>query len=172
MLNRRLSRPQSIALAAVLIGCLALGTLAADSADARKGNARPHIVQISYAETDDGSSRRYDLSGFARRADSFRFATRFKGKRVGTGTRYSPSITDTDIKGKQAKHPWRIVRKGGGRKVLRAVRRSLQRNGKAIVRARAKNGSGVEKVRVRIKLSSSSCSQDPPFYPVSCEIRP
>ena len=132
--------------------------------------APPKVVQISYAESDDGSSPAKRLYAFVRRADAVRFATRYEGKRATAGSRYRPSITDTDLHGKEVRHPWSLVRKNGGRRVLRLVAKALDERGVATIRVRARGAGGVDKVRVRMKLAQ--CSQDPPLYPVDCEVRP
>ena len=132
--------------------------------------ALPKVVQISYAESDDGSSPAKRLYAFVRRADVVRFATRYEGKRATAGTRYRPNITDTDLHGKDVRHPWSLVRKDGGRRVLRLVAKALDERGVAKVRVRARGAGGVDRVRVRVKLAE--CAQEPPLYPVDCEVRP
>ena len=129
----------------------------------------PRVIQLSYSESDDGSSPRRSRYAFSRRTDSLRFATRHGGVRATGRSRYKPQITDTDIRGEEARHPWALVRKGGGQRVLRLVHRSLRERGRAVVRVRAKRGGLLDDVRVRVDLSD--CTRDPPLYPIDCEAR-
>ncbi len=99
-----------------------------------------------------------------------RFATTYRGRRASAPGRYRADITDTDIHGREAKHPWTPDRKQGGHKVIRLVHRSLHERGFSTVRLRAKNGGESDRVRVRIDLAD--CASDPPLYRVDCEIRP
>jgi hypothetical protein len=126
------------------------------------------VVQLSYSEVNDGSSPRYRLQGFARRTDSLTFRTRSRGKTATARSRYNKSITDTDLRG-DARHPFVLQRKGGGRRVLKLIRGALSERGVAKVRVRAKGEGGVDSVRLKIVLAE--CSQEPPFYPVDCEVR-
>jgi hypothetical protein len=126
---------------------------------------------VSYDESNDGSSPRRALYAFVRYpTDTVTFATRYHGHSARGRTRYRSDITDTDIHGERASHPWALIRRGGGRRVFRLVHRSLRQRGFANVRARARRGALVDAGRVRIVLSR--CAQDPPLYPVSCEVRP
>jgi RNA-binding protein YhbY len=157
---------------AVLVG-VALASMAAASAaggDARQapGPPPPRVIQLSYSDVNDGTFPRYRLMAFSRRTDSVDFATRFGGKKASAGARLDKSITDTDIKG-NAKHPFVIVRKQGGRRVLKLIRKSLDRRGEAKVRVRAKRDDRVDAIRLKIVLAR--CSQDPPLFPVDCEVK-
>jgi hypothetical protein len=129
----------------------------------------PEVIQLSYFESsgDQGADR--GLEAFARHTHAVRFATSFRGKTARAPGRYRDSITDTDIKGKQAQHPWTPNRKEGGGKVIRLVHRSLHGRGFAKVRVRARKNGAAVGVRVRIDLSK--CASDPPLYPVDCEVR-
>jgi hypothetical protein len=131
----------------------------------------PKVIQLSYAESDDGSSPSRALYAFVRHStDSVRFVTRYHARTATAGARYKPQITDTDIRGKKARHPWTLIRRDGGKRVLSFIHKSLERRGVANVRTRARRDGLLDDVRVRIVLSE--CAQDPPLYPVSCEVRP
>lgn len=129
----------------------------------------PKVVKLRYADVRDGSSPRFRLHGYARRALSLTFKARFRGKTATAGSRYEKSITDPKVKG-TAKHPWVIRRKGGGRRVIKLVRRGLDKRGTAKVRVRVKGKGGVDSERLRIVRDE--CHQEPPFYPLECEVRP
>jgi hypothetical protein len=141
----------------------------ASVAVAQAGGGAPKLVQLSYEESDDGSSPPKALSAFFRRADAVKFVTRHHGRRARGDSRYNDSITDTDLRG-EARHPWRLIRRGGGKRVLKLIHRSLVDNGEAKVRVIARGGGRRTVDNVRIVLAD--CAQDPPLYPVSCEVRP
>jgi hypothetical protein len=129
------------------------------------------VIQVSYDESNDGSSPRRALFAFVRYStQSVDFATRYRGRSAKARTRYRPNVTDTDIHGRRARHPWALVREGGGRRVLRLIHNSLENRGFANVRARARRDGLLDDARVRIAVSR--CAQDPPLYPLSCEVRP
>jgi hypothetical protein len=134
------------------------------------GSRPPREIQLSYDESNDGSSPRRALYAFVRHAtDSVKFAVRYHGRGATAGSRYKTQITDTDIRGGKARHPWALIRKGSGGRVLRLIHKSLEQRGVAKVRIRARRDGLLDDVRTRIVLSE--CAQDPPFYPVSCEVR-
>jgi hypothetical protein len=156
-----------VALVALALTCAA----GAAGAPSERASRAPKVIQLSYDESNDGSSPRRALYAFVRYApDAVNFATRYHGRRATAKTRYRPNVTDTDIRGERARHPWALVRKGGGRTVLRLVHKALKQRGVAKVRTRARRDGLIDDVRLRIVLSK--CAQDPPFYPVSCEVRP
>ena len=67
---------------------------------AQGGGAKPKLVQLSYEESNDGSSPPKALSAFFRRAERVRFMTRHDGDRARGCPRYNvESITDTDLHG-------------------------------------------------------------------------
>jgi hypothetical protein len=141
---------------------------AADHPREAVGGAQPRVIQLSYSEVNDGSRPRLNLMAFSRRTDSVRFATRYDGRQATANTRYVKSITDTDINGNRAKHPFVLVRKQGGKRVVKLVRKSLDERGEARVRIRAARGGSVDAIKLRIVLGR--CSQDPPLFPVDCEV--
>ena len=63
-----------------------------------------------------------------------------------------------------------LQRKDGGRRVLKLVRQALDGRGVAKLRLRVRGDGGVDALRLRIVLAN--CSQEPPLYPVDCEVRP
>ena len=129
----------------------------------------PKLVQLSYEESDDGSSPPKALSAFFRRADVVKFATRYQGDRARGDSRYNDSITDTDLHG-EARHPWRLIRHGGGKRVLKLIHRALVEMGEAKVRVIGR-GNG-RRTRDKVLIVLADCAQDPPLYPVSCEVKP
>jgi len=151
----------------IAFAVLPLAFFAASAAGA--GGGSPKLVQLSYNEEPGAQGRDTNLGAYVKNADSVKFATGFDGRKARAGGRYREAVTDTDINDPEAKHPW-IPATGDGRKVVKLVHDSLEANGRATVRLRMKNGGEVEKERVVIELSE--CDQDPPLYPVTCEVRP
>ena len=163
----RAGAPSAVIL--VLVGA-ALAFVAIQSAaagGAERASGKPKLVQLSYEESKDGTSKRYNLSAFAHKADSVVFAVRRHHRRITAPGRYNDHITDTDLRPGDASHPWEVNRREGGRRVLKAVRASLSHDGMATVRVTAR-GRGKDKAKVKVVVAD--CTQDPPFYPLSCEI--
>ncbi len=152
-----------------MISVVVLALAGAAVTAAQGGGTKPKLVQLSYEESDDGSSQPKALSAFFRRAEGVKFVTRHDGHRARGDSRYSESITDTDLNG-EASHPWRLIRRGGGKRVLKLIHRSLVDTGKAKVRVIAR-GNGRRTVD-NVVIALADCAQDPPLYPVSCEVRP
>jgi hypothetical protein len=152
----------------VVITALALGALAAPSVGAAGGRP-PKVIQLSYAESYDGGTQARTLEAFAYRADSLALSTSYGDASAKTDARYNDSVTDTDLHGNDAKHPW-VARRNrrGGKEVLHLVRTSLEARGFAEVSAIAKSEGGVDRVGFTIRVSD--CSQDPPIYPLDCEV--
>lgn len=121
--------------------------------------APPRIVDLRYFVRDDGSLPHTRLMAGVRRADSVGFSTVFRGKHAS-----APARLDDRISG----DPWVVQHQDRGGKVYKLIRRSLHRRGSAAVRIRARSGSGVD--RVKLKIQVSDCSKDPPFYPLDCTI--
>ena len=162
--GRRAAFAVAPALALVLLASLAT------SASARPVRTAT-VVQLSYGETpgQDGPDR--VLEAFSRRTDSLKFHTTFKGEDVTSPGRYDPNVTDTDIHGNRAKHPWKPNRRLRGSRLISLVHRSLSQRGFARVTVRATNNrTGTDIVQVEIDLSSTDCTLDPPLYPISCEV--
>ena len=154
---------------AVLSMLLCSAIVLAAGPSAAAGDGRPEVIQLSYFESSGDQGPDRGLEAFARHTDALRFATGYRGRRAGAPGRYRSDITDTDIHGREAKHPWMPDRKQGGRKVVRLVHQSLHERGFATVRLRARKGDESDHIRMRIDLSD--CASDPPLYPVDCEIR-
>lgn len=150
---------------AILLGTTLTGSAAARSSD--RAHARPDLIQVDYEESDDGSSPHRQLSAFAKRADAITFSIRLGGSRVTADSRFDEDVTDTDLHG-ESSHPWVLSRDGDGQRILRRIHNSLRNRGAVNVRVRAAGASAVETTKVRIVLAD--CTQDPPFYPVSCEL--
>ena len=126
----------------------------------------PSLVQVSYEESDDGSSPPFNLSAYGKKIDALRFTTRYGGERASGEAKLGNSV-DTDLNG-EARNPWSLVRKGEGKRVIKLVHKQLFETGAAKVRIRAR-GDG-EHLDQTVEIRLSECSQDPPFYPVSCEV--
>jgi hypothetical protein len=148
---------------------MSLCTVMASGAPAAGGGGRPEVIQLSYFESSGDQGPDRGLEAFARHTHATRFATSYRSRRASAPGRYRSDITDTDIHGREAKHPWMPDRRQRGGKVIRLVHRSLHDRGFAMVRLRARKGGESNRVRVRIDLSD--CASDPPLYPVDCEIR-
>jgi hypothetical protein len=148
---------------------LGLGLLGAVASSAGAPRHEPKVIQLSYSESsgDVGPNRR--LEAFARHTDSLKFATHYNGHRARVPGAYRSDITDTDIHGHGAKHPWVPDRKHGGNRIIRLVHKSLDRRGFARVKVHAEGSRAEDVVVVRIDLSR--CTSDPPLYPVDCEVR-
>lgn len=108
------------------------------------------------------------MDGYAKWARSLTFTVRRKGKPITAGSRYNTHISDNDLHG-PAQHPFVLQRAGGGRRVMKTVRQGLNKRGVAKVRVRARGAGGVDSHLYEIVLAE--CAQDPPFYPLSCEIK-
>lgn len=150
----------------ILVTILAL-LLVVTVAPAAASAARPTLVQLSYEHSRDGSSKHFNLSAYAHRADAVRFVVRRHHRPLSAPGRYNDHVTDTDLHPEDASHPWEVDRGSGGKRVLRAVRSSLQRHDSATVRVIARNGGARVKAKVTIRVAE--CAQDPPLYPLSCE---
>jgi hypothetical protein len=150
-----------VAIAACLLGFFLVAGSQAQAAG-------PKLVQLSYEHSRDGSSKHFNLSAYAHNADSVRFTVRRHHAPISAPGRYNDHVTDTDLHPEDARHPWEVDRKHGGKAVLKAVRSSLKRKGAAIVRVMARNGGARDKAKVRIDVAD--CAMDPPLYPLSCEI--
>jgi hypothetical protein len=153
----------------VILAVVAVGIVSAPLAGANRGKGSPDIIQLSYSESsgDQGADRR--LEAFARHTHGMHFATTYKGQRASAPGKYDSNVTDTDLHGRKAKHPWEPDRKKGGGDVVRLLHKSLHERGFANVKLRARKSGEVDKARVRIDLDR--CSQDPPLYPVDCEVK-
>jgi len=158
-------------LVAVLIasGVLAGAVVPPPPAGAQRSERPPKLIQLSYDESSGDIGPDRQLAAFARRTNSLRFATSYNEHRASAPGKYRPNITDTDIHGEEASHPWIPDRDHGGRRVVRLVHRSLFHRGFAKVSVHARSDDLVDAVRVRI--DRSDCASDPPLYPVSCEVR-
>ena len=97
------------------------------------------------------------------------FATTYKGEKASAPGKYNSKVTDTDIHGRKARHPWEPDRKKGGGDVVRLVHEALHQRGVAEVRLRARKSGEVDKARVRI--DRDKCASDPPLYPLDCEVK-
>ena len=164
---RRTKGAAVVLVAASLASGVAVGAAAGHPREG-SGAPQPRVIQLSYSEVNDGTFPRTRLMAFARRTDSVKLATRFNGRHPTADTRLDKSITDTDIKG-NAKHPFVVIRKGGGRRVVKLVRKSLAERGQARVRVRAERDGRVDAIKLRIVLAR--CAMDPPLFPVDCEVK-
>lgn len=115
----------------------------------------PKVIKLFYSRSSEGHS----VEAYARRADSLRFATRYRGMRAS-----APGRLEDELNGRQE---WEPIR-GRGKRIKGLVRRALQQRGVAKVRTRAKGDGLVDDHWWRIVLAE--CSQNPPLYPVDCVI--
>src|SRR4051812_43835520 len=103
---------------------------AAVTASADRANHRPEVIQLSYGESSDqGADRR--LEAFARHTHGMHFATTYKGEKASAPGKYNSHVTDTDIHGRKARHPWEPDREKGGGDVVRLVHEALHQRGVA-----------------------------------------
>ena len=148
------------------VACLAVWGVA--SVGAHRGDRAPNIIQLSYGESkDQGADRR--LEAFARHTRGMHFATTYRGEKASAPGKYNSSVTDTDIHGRKARHPWEPDRKKGGQDVVRLVHEALHQRGVAEVRLRARKSGEVDKALVRI--DRDKCASDPPSFPLDCEVK-
>ena len=140
-----------------------IGSPAARATATASGTAPPKVIQLSYSQSSEGGS---SLLAFARRTDSLKFSTRYRGEKARAPARKS-SVSDTNLKG-QARRGWEPIRKQGGKRVKALVRDSLDARGVATVRTRAKRDGQIDSHRWRIV--QAKCDQDPPLFPLDCEI--
>jgi hypothetical protein len=127
----------------------------------------PKVIQLQYAQwyEEPGGS----LGAFARgHPDSLRFATRYRGRQATVPAKETDTV-DTDLP-RCCDESWEPIRRQGAARVYRLIRKALDRRGVAKVRTRVKRGGLADIHRWRIVLAR--CSQDPPSYPVDCEIAP
>ena len=147
-------RPIPVALAAVLAVAILLP--AAASA------APPRVVQMNYWVLDHGPPPHTGLAAYVRRADSVGFSTVFKGKHAS-----APGWFDDIGRGLAS---WRVRKHHTrGAKVYKLIRRSLHRRGSASVRIRARNGSGVDRVKFKMRLSDD-CTKKGVDFLLNCVI--
>jgi hypothetical protein len=156
----------SLALAAAASALALAAPGAAD--DPKEGQRRgPKVVQLQFSSGRGVGEK--SLQAYAYRTEVLRFRASYEGERATADSRYRENVTDTDIDARgEARHPWELLKRGGGRQVLQMTRQSLRERGSAIVRVLAHGNGKLDDVRVRIELSE--CSQDPPLYPISCEV--
>jgi hypothetical protein len=127
----------------------------------------PKIIQLSYAQwyEEPGGS----LGAFARgHPDSLTFATRYRGRQAIVPAKQTDTV-DTNLP-RCCDESWEPIRHQGAARVYRLIRKALNRRGSAKVRTRVKRDGLAGVHRWRIVLAQ--CSQDPPIYPVDCEIAP
>ena len=156
-----------VLVAAIAGSALALGA-ASGGAQQASAPKQPRVIQLHYAQVNDGTFPRLRLDAFSRRTDSVTLSTRFHGKKASGKTRFNKNVTDTDIKG-NAKHPFELIRKQGGRRVVKFVKKSLAQRGTSNVKVRAERGGRVDAIKLKIVLAK--CGKDPPLFPVDCEVR-
>jgi hypothetical protein len=165
--KRTLRALGSLAAAAGLVASVAIAPAAESGADGQGDRRGPKVVQLQFSSGRGVGEK--SLQAYAYRTEVLRFRTSYEGERATGDSRYRPNVTDTDIDARrEARHPWELLKRGDGKQVLKMTRQSLRESGEAVVRVRAHRDGRVDDVRVRIELSE--CSQDPPLYPISCEV--
>ena len=148
----------------VCVGVWGATSVAADRAD-----STPNVIQLSYSETKGDTGADTFLGAFSRHTHAVHFyAQKNRIKSLAPG-RYRSDITDTDIHGRKARHPWVPDRKEGGGGVISLVHHALHHSGAIKVRVRARRAGVVDDVRVRI--ARKHCTSDPPAYPLDCEVK-
>jgi hypothetical protein len=160
-------------LALVLVASVTASSISAAGAAPRAAAASafelrpPKVIQLSYAQwyEEPGGS----LGAFARgHPESLTFATRYRGTQATVPAKQTDTV-DTNLP-RCCDESWEPIRHQGAARVYRLIRRALNRRGVAKVRTRVKRGGLADVHRWRIVLAQ--CSQDPPSYPVDCEIAP
>jgi hypothetical protein len=149
---------------------LCIGFWGATSVDARRGDRAPNVIQLSYSETSGDTGADKFLGVFARHTHAVHFATTKHRVKARAPGRYRPDITDTDLHGRKARHPWTPDRKDGGSAVIGMVHQALKHRGYIAVRVRARNAGVVDDVKVHINRKRD-CTSDPPAYPLDCEVK-
>jgi hypothetical protein len=150
-----------------VVGAMALW--GASSVGALPGDRPPDVIQLSYSETKGDIGPDNFLGVFARHTHRVRFAIQLHRIKARAPGRYRKDITDTDIHGRRARHPWVPDREEGGRGVISEVHRALHHRGHISLRVRARNAGMVDDVRIRI--NRKKCTSDPPTYPLDCEVK-
>jgi hypothetical protein len=153
---------------AVVVVCMAIGGAA--SVGAGRAGHPPDVIQLSYSETSGDTGADKFLGVFARHTRAVHFATTKHRVKARAPGRYRPDITDTDLHGRKARHPWTPDRKEGGSAVIAMVHQALKHRGHIAVRVRARNAGVVDDVRVHINRKRD-CTSDPPAYPIDCEVK-
>jgi hypothetical protein len=151
---------------AALVVCMAIW--GASTSGAHRGGHAPDVIQLSYSETKGDVGADNFLGVFARHTHRMKFSIQLHRIKSRAPGRYREDITDTDIHGRQARHPWVPDRKEGGKGVITKVHRALNRRGHISLRVRAWKGGVVDDVRVRINRDKCSST---PAYPLDCEVK-
>jgi hypothetical protein len=154
-------------LAPLLVASVTASLAASQGVSASEQRSRPpKVIQLSYGQwyEEPGGS----LAAFARRTDSLRFTTRYRGRQASVPAKQT-GLFDTNLP-RCCNEGWEPIRHRGAARVYRLIRKALNRRGVAKVRTRVKRGGLADVHRWRIVLAQ--CHQDPPSYPVSCEIAP
>jgi hypothetical protein len=136
---------------------------------ARRGDRAPQVIQLSYSETKGDVGADNFLGAFSRHTHAVHFHAQKRRIKSAAPGRYRSDITDTDIHGSKARHPWVPDRKEGGGGVISLVHHALHHSGAIRVTVRARKAGVVDDVRVRI--ARKDCTSDPPAYPLDCEVK-
>ena len=139
------------------------------SVGAHRGDRAPNVIQLSYSESsgDVGANRR--LEAFARHTHGMHFATTYRGQKASAPGKYDSSVTDTDIHGRKARHPWEPDRKKGGGDVVRLVHEALHQRG--VARCGCAPGRAARSTRCGCESIGTSARPTPPLYPLDCELK-
>jgi hypothetical protein len=154
-----------VASVAVVV-CMAIWGAA--SVGASRADHSPDVIQLSYSETRGDVGADKFLGVFSRHTHAVHFSAQKRRVKSAAPGRYRPDITDTDIHGRKARHPWVPNRKEGGQGVIALVHHALHHSGAIKVRVRARKAGVVDDVRVR--LSRKHCTSTP-AYPLDCEVK-
>jgi hypothetical protein len=155
--------------ASVAVSSISLTVAAPETADASASEPRPpKVIQLSYREGHDGWGPDRGVKAWTRRTDSLTFRARYRGRQASVPARLTDTV-DANLP-RCCNQAWQPIRKEGGSRVTRLIHKSLEQRGVARVRTRARRDGLVDDHRWRIVLAQ--CAQEPPIYPVDCEIAP
>jgi hypothetical protein len=147
---------------------LCMGLWGAASVGARSGDRSPKVIQLSYSETKGDVGADTFLGAFSRHTHAVHFSAQKRRIKSSAPGRYRSDITDTDIHGRRARHPWVPDRKEGGGGVINLVHHALHHSGAIKVRVRARKDGVVDDVRIR--LNRDKCTSTP-AVPLDCEVK-
>lgn len=123
------------------------------------------LDRLYYADVRDGSSPRYHLEAYAKRADSLRFTISHDGDRAN-----APGLFRDDTREKGKADQWVVDREHGGRRVLTLIRAALEERGAARVVVRMRGFHA--RAKIVAVIVRAECNVDPPSYPLTCIVEP
>ncbi|MQA73143.1 MAG: hypothetical protein GEU88_02125 [Solirubrobacterales bacterium] len=127
------------------------------------------LDRLYYADVRDGSSPRYHLAAYAKRADSLRFTISHDGDRANAPGLFRDDKR-VDTREKDKADEWVVDRENGGRRVLRLIRAALEERGAARVVVRMRGFHA--RAKIVVVIVRAECNVDPPSYPLTCIVEP